>query len=91
MGHQIKPVEKGRDSINYGIQVLQQQTISITKQSKNLLEELSKYMWKKNKDGGYDNTPIDAYNHGLDALRYVAMMKLGARKEGSKKPVFRMV
>jgi phage terminase large subunit len=91
MGHQIKPVEKGRDSINYGIQILQQQTMSITKRSNNLLNELSKYMWKKNKDGGYDNTPIDAYNHGLDALRYVAMMKLGARKEGSRKPVFRMV
>lgn len=91
MGHQIKPVEKGRDSINYGIQILQQQTMSITKRSKNVLDELSKYMWKKNKDGGYDNTPIDAYNHAMDALRYVAMMKLGARKEGSRKPVFRMV
>lgn len=91
MGHNIRPVEKGRDSINYGIQILQQQNMLITKRSKNLIDELSKYMWKKSKDGGYDNTPIDAYNHGCDALRYVAMMKLGARKEASKRPVFKML
>lgn len=90
-GFQIKPVEKGRDSINYGIQILQQRKMLITRTSTNVLDELQKYMWKKNREGNYENTPIDAYNHGLDALRYVAMMKLGARKEGSKRPVFRMV
>jgi hypothetical protein len=43
-------------------------------------------MWKKLKDGGYDTTPIDAFNHACDALRYVAMMTIGARKESSNKP-----
>jgi phage terminase large subunit len=81
-GHQVKPVEKGRDSVNYGIQIIQQKHMLVTKRSINLLDEFSKYMWKKNKDGGYDNIPIDAFNHGCDALRYVAMMKLGQRKEG---------
>jgi len=90
-GFQIKPVEKGRDSINYGIQVLQQNKMLITKHSNNLLEELQKYMWKRDKNGGYETTPIDSYNHGCDALRYVAMMKLGARKEGSRKPIFKMM
>lgn len=86
LGHQVKPVEKGRDSINYGIQILQQKHMLVTRRSKNLLDEFSKYMWKKLRDGGYDTTPIDAYNHACDALRYVAMMKLGARKEMSVKP-----
>ncbi len=90
-GFNIKPVEKGSDSVNYGIQVLQQQYIYITKRSTNLLEELQKYMWKKSKDGGYENTPIDAYNHAIDALRYIAMMKLGQRKEGSRAPVMRFM
>ena len=90
-GFNIKPVEKGSDSVNYGIQVLQQQHIYITKRSTNLLEELQKYMWKKSKDGGYENTPIDAYNHAIDALRYIAMMKLGQRKEGSRAPVMRFM
>lgn len=86
LGHQVKPVEKGRDSINYGIQILQQKHMLVTRRSTNLLDEFSKYMWKKLRDGGYDTTPIDAYNHACDALRYVAMMKLGARKEMSVKP-----
>jgi len=87
LGHQVKPVEKGRDSINYGIQILQQKHMLVTRRSKNLLDEFSKYMWKKLRDGGYDTTPIDAYNHACDALRYIAMMKLGARKEMSVKPL----
>ena len=86
MGHNIKPVEKGRDSVNYGIQILQQKHMLITRRSINLLDELSKYMWKKNRDGGYDKTPIDAFNHACDALRYIAMSKLGARKEGPRTP-----
>ena len=91
LGHQVKPVEKGKDSVNYGIQILQQKHMLITKRSINLLDEFSKYMWKKNRDGGYDPTPIDAYNHGCDALRYLAMMKLGIRKENRTTTPFRVM
>ena len=90
-GHQVKPVEKGRDSVNYGIQILQQKKMLVTRRSKNILDEFSKYMWKKNRDGGFDNTPIDAYNHACDALRYAAMMKLGVRKESSGRLPFQIM
>jgi len=86
LGHKVRPVEKGRDSVNYGIQILQQKHMLVTRRSSNLLDEFSKYMWKKLKDGGYDTVPIDAFNHACDALRYVAMMTIGARKEASNKP-----
>ena len=86
MGHNARPVEKGRDSVNYGIQILQQKHMFVTRRSRNLLDEFSKYMWKKNRDGGYEKTPIDAYNHACDALRYIAMSKLGARKENIAVP-----
>ena len=81
-GHQVKPVEKGRDSVKFGIQLIQEYKLLVTKQSNNILEELSKYMWKRNRDGGYDAEPIDMYNHAMDAMRYGIMMKLGKRKEG---------
>ena len=90
-GHQIKPVEKGKDSINYGIQILQEKKLLITKRSTNLINELEKYMWKRNRDGGYEQTPIDAYNHAMDAMRYAAMMKLGKRKEGLGTIPFRVM
>jgi len=86
LGHNAKPVEKGKDSVNYGIQILQQKHMLVTRRSKNILDEFSKYMWKKLRDGGYDTTPIDAHNHACDALRYVSMMKLGARKENISVP-----
>ena len=86
MGHNARPVEKGKDSVNYGIQILQQKHMFVTRRSRNLLDEFSKYMWKKNRDGGYEKTPIDAHNHACDALRYIAMSKLGARKENIAVP-----
>lgn len=86
-GHQVKSVEKGKDSVNYGIQILQQKKMFVTQRSENVLNEFQKYMWKKDRNGGYDTTPIDAHNHACDALRYVAMSKLGVRKEGSRRPV----
>ena len=90
-GFQVKPVEKGRDSINYGIQIIQQKHILITRRSKNLLDEFSKYSWKKNRDGGYDTTPIDSNNHACDALRYISTMKLGVRKENKAAMPFRIM
>ena len=86
MGHNARSVEKGKDSVNYGIQILQQKHMFVTRRSRNLLDEFSKYMWKKNRDGGYEKTPIDAHNHACDALRYIAMSKLGARKENIAVP-----
>lgn len=85
-GFKVKPVEKGKDSINYGIQIIQQKHMLVTRSSSNLINELDKYSWKKNRDGGYETTPIDNYNHALDALRYVAMMKIGQRKENISAP-----
>ena len=85
-GHQVKSVEKGKDSVNYGIQILQQKKMFVTNTSQNIISEFQKYMWKKDRNGGYDTTPIDAHNHACDALRYVAMSKLGVRKEGGNRP-----
>lgn len=90
-GFQVKPVEKGRDSINYGIQIIQQKHILVTRRSKNLLDEFSKYSWKKNRDGGYDTTPIDSNNHACDALRYISTMKLGVRKENKVSMPFKIM
>jgi phage terminase large subunit len=90
-GHQVRPVEKGRDSVKFGIQLVQEYKLLVTRRSNNLLEELSKYMYKRNKNGGYDPEPIDMYNHGMDAMRYGVMMKLGKRKEGLGQIPFRIM
>jgi phage terminase large subunit len=73
-GFNIKSVEKGKDSIVYGISVLQDKDILVTKPSINLIKELRSYSWDTDKAGKKLNKPIDDFNHAIDALRYFAMM-----------------
>lgn len=74
-GYNIKPVTKWPDSIKFWIDILKQYNLKITEKSSNLKKEARKYMWKKDKEGKALNVPIDMYNHWLDALRYIVMMK----------------
>lgn len=69
-GVAILPTEKGQDSINQGIQLVQSVPILVTKNSVNLLKEYRNYLWKTDRDGKHLNVPEDMYNHCMDALRY---------------------
>jgi len=71
-GINIIPCEKGADSVRNGIQLVQDQRISVTKRSTNLIKEYRNYMWKRDKDGNIisPNVPEDIWNHALDATRY---------------------
>ena len=73
----IKGATKGRDSISYGIDVMQRQEYLVTKSSTNLIKELRSYCWDTDKTGKRLNKPIDKYNHALDAVRYHEMETLG--------------
>ena len=79
-GITIKGVTKGRDSINYGIDVMQRQDYLVTSQSTNLIKELRSYCWDKDKTGKQLNKPVDNFNHALDAVRYHEMETLGLNK-----------
>jgi len=64
---------KGRDSIIHGIQLLQGCNLMVTSNSTNLIKELRNYVWDKDRNGNtIPNKPIDAFNHCIDALRYVS-------------------
>ena len=76
-GKTIKGVTKGKDSINYGIDTMQQQEYLVTKDSTNLIKELRSYIWDTDKQGVKLNKPIDHFNHAIDALRYHEMETLG--------------
>lgn len=72
------PVRKGNDSINYGVQLMQEQNYLVTKKSINVINELQKYTWAKDKKTGDSlNKPIDNFNHAMDAIRYHEMESLG--------------
>jgi phage terminase large subunit len=70
-GVNIQPATKGQGSVNQGIQYVQDQKISVTSRSHNLLTEYENYAWKIDKDTGNPiNTPIDMFNHAIDSIRY---------------------
>lgn len=71
-GLTILPARKGKDSVNSGIQLVQGQRISYTKQSTNLDNEYKKYYWLKDKtnEAVSLNEPSPILNHLMDALRY---------------------
>ena len=79
-GKTIKGVTKGKDSINYGIDIMQQNEYLITSNSTNLIKELRAYCWDVDKHGTRLNKPIDNNNHAIDALRYHEMETLGLKK-----------
>ena len=79
-GITIKGVTKGRDSVNYGIDVMQAQSYLVTSSSTNLIKELRSYCWDVDKAGKRLNKPIDNFNHALDAIRYHEMETLGMNK-----------
>lgn len=72
---------KGADSINNGINILKRYNIHVTRRSVGILENLRSYKWAKDKDGNTTNKPEDKNNHGIDAVRYVALEKLKLHRE----------
>lgn len=82
-GISIKGATKGKDSINFGIQLMQDYEFLITKRSVNTVKEFRYYCWDKNRQGDTLNKPIDDYNHIMDALRYIMVDKFGRRTRGT--------
>jgi phage terminase large subunit len=76
-GITIKGVTKGKDSINYGIDVMQRQDYLITSDSTNLIKELRSYCWDTDRIGVRLNKPAGGNDHIIDALRYHEMETLG--------------
>ena len=71
-GCNVRPSIKGPGSITYGISLLQDYDIIVSPDSTNLIKELNNYRWLEKKS----NTPIDNWNHLIDAVRYAVGFQL---------------
>jgi phage terminase large subunit len=81
-GINAKMASKGADSIDYGVKTMQNFELFIHPDSHNLIKELRAYVWDTDKTGQRLNKPIDAYDHSVDALRYLAQVKLNNKSSG---------
>ena len=69
-GCMIMPCVKGQGSVSKGIDYVQQQQISVTRRSQNILKEFRNYMWKVDKEDRVINEPESGWDHSMDAIRY---------------------
>ena len=86
-GFNARPVKKGPDSIKFGISVMQNYQIKVTKRSQNLINEIYSYQYSTDKHGYVTDRPEDGLDHLLDACRYVAMMRLSIKQQNKGKYV----
>ena len=72
VSNNIVPTIKGQGSVTYGIALIQDFDLIVDPESTDLIKELNNYCWLERKS----NTPIDKYNHALDAIRYAVSYQL---------------
>lgn len=92
-GLNIHPVRKFQGSIDAGITKMQEYSIYITERSLNVIKEFKNYVYAKDKEGKLTNNPVDAFNHAVDAVRYVILNEVlgGEKKAVNLQKVEKMV
>ncbi len=78
LGFNVIPAEKGPDSIRNGIDIIKRFKLNITARSINMKKELMNYRWSE-KD---PTRPVDYFNHTIDPLRYIGLIKLANKNSG---------
>ena len=82
-GITIVGAEKGKDSVNHGVQIMQDQQISVTRRSHNIWREYMNYLWDKDKAGTMLNKPEKGFDHALDGIRYFLARHLAKQQDTS--------
>jgi len=77
-GCNIVPAVKGQGSVTLGIALMLDYDIVIDDESTNLIKEFNNYCWLEKKS----KTPIDDFNHGIDAARYAITYQLENAHKG---------
>ncbi|WP_162303665.1 PBSX family phage terminase large subunit [Hymenobacter sediminis] len=74
----IEGAIKGPDSVSNGLDILKRYHLNVTRRSVNLRKELSNYKYRVDRVSGKPtNEPVDAFNHCIDPVRYVALNCIG--------------
>ena len=69
-GIRAEPSRKGKDSVNHGIQLIQNYQIIIHPKCVEFQKEINNYCWAKDKDGRPTDKPDHEFSHGMDSMRY---------------------
>ena len=69
-GLRTEPSRKGNDSVNHGIQLIQNYKIIVHPKCEGFWKEIENYCWEKDRNGHLTGRPDHEFSHGMDAMRY---------------------
>lgn len=69
-GIRAEPSRKGKDSVNHGIQLIQNYQIVVHPKCVEFKKEIGNYCWAKDKNGKPTDKPDHEFSHGMDSMRY---------------------
>lgn len=70
-GIKAEPSRKGRDSVNHGIQLIQNYEIVVHERNcPEFKKEIQNYCWETDKNGRPTDKPDHEFSHGMDSMRY---------------------
>lgn len=69
-GIRAEASRKGKDSVNHGIQLIQNYEIIVHPKCTETQKELSNYCWSKDRFDKPTDKPEHEFSHGMDAMRY---------------------
>lgn len=81
----VNPSVKGKDSVAVGLDILRRYVIHFTRRSVGIIDNAKSYQWRRDRDGKATNDPQDGNDHGIDAIRYVALRHLNVRRQGTSR------
>lgn len=76
--YNVKPVRKFKNSVVFGINLLQQMNWHVTANSQDVIREMRTYKYKQTATGDWLNEPNEGNDHALDAIRYYALHNLAS-------------
>lgn len=76
-GIKAESSRKGKDSVNHGIQLIQNYEIIVHERNcPEFKKEIQNYCWTKDKDGKPTDKPDHEFSHGMDSMRYAVTKTL---------------
>lgn len=76
-GIKAEASRKGKDSVNHGIQLIQNYEIIVHERNcPEFKKEIQNYCWEKDKDGKPTDKPDHEFSHGMDSMRYAVTKAL---------------
>lgn len=84
MGLRVEAAEKGKGSVESGIQYLQGKKIYINPRCTNAIFEFYNYKYEQDKNGTILAKPLDKHNHLIDSLRYSLSKEIAASRRQLK-------